>query len=525
MNLQSILFFIIFLFSAINAYSQSWQHISTGIGENTIYHILVNEFNPQKLLAASEKNLYVTYDGGQTWEKIFHLANEEEKVNFIKSEQLYTNILYVGTPTVLYSSNNNGNTWEKLYSSSYNKDNILFSLAINPFNPHELALGTHKGLLTSIDKGKNWKKITGELKNASVIYAGYHPNIKNLLFVITQRGIYKIDVSKDVIYKAYSFNIKEEEEASIYNKNTSIGFFLSNDEVIMISHSGRLYISNDLGRTWHDILANFSSKNKIFKITPSLDAYIAFISLSDDIITYNIKTKTSKSLSDGLYSSHIYDFVLYDDKEIILFSATDRGIFSRQVNLQETEEFSIPIEINPQMIERIYAEFQGEPPIREIQKMAIFYANVKNDKIKRWHRNSRLRAFLPTVSFDVEKTIEDNIDIDRGSTTIQDEFIVGPREKDFTWEISFEWELANLIWNPNQTTIDYREKYMIEMREDILHEVTKLYYERRKLKLELLSSSLDDHYEYLNRCLKIDELTAQIDALTGGYLTKYSNKK
>ena len=180
----------------------------------------------------------------------------------------------------------------------------------------------------------------------------------------------------------------------------------------MISHSGRLYISNDLGRTWHDIFANFSSKNKIFKITPSSDADIAFISLSDDIISYNIKTKTSKSLSDGLYSSHIYDFALHEDKEITFFSATDRGIFSSQINLQVMEDFSMPIEINPRMIERIYAEFQGEPPIREIQKEAIHYANVRNNKIKRWHRNSRLRAFLPTVSFDIEKSIEDNIDIE-----------------------------------------------------------------------------------------------------------------
>ena len=61
---------------------------------------------------------------------------------------------------------------------------------------------------------------------------------------------------------------------------------------------------------------------------------------------------------------------------------------------------------------------------------------------------------------------------------------------------------------------------MVEMRNDILSEVTRLYFERRKAQIELLRSSELPTKEELDKKLRLHELTALIDRLTGGYFSR-----
>ena len=46
-----------------------------------------------------------------------------------------------------------------------------------------------------------------------------------------------------------------------------------------------------------------------------------------------------------------------------------------------------------------------------------------------------------------------------------------------------------MIFSTEQTSIDVRSRLMVQLRDDILDEVTRLYFERRRLQLELASKS------------------------------------
>lgn len=61
---------------------------------------------------------------------------------------------------------------------------------------------------------------------------------------------------------------------------------------------------------------------------------------------------------------------------------------------------------------------------------------------------------------------------------------------------------------------------MVQLRDDILDEVTSLYFQRRRLQIELLRSPASGIEERLEKELRLQELTADIDALTGGYLSE-----
>jgi hypothetical protein len=60
---------------------------------------------------------------------------------------------------------------------------------------------------------------------------------------------------------------------------------------------------------------------------------------------------------------------------------------------------------------------------------------------------------------------------------------------------------------------------MVQLRDDVLNEVTRLYFERKRLQAELLHSPPQGVMEKVEKELRLQELTADIDAITGFYLS------
>ncbi len=84
------------------------------------------------------------------------------------------------------------------------------------------------------------------------------------------------------------------------------------------------------------------------------------------------------------------------------------------------------------------------------------------------------------------------------------------------WSASVSWDLGELIWNDDQTSIDSRSKLMVELREDVLDQVTRLYFERRRLQAEVAALATAEPQILFDKEMRIEELTALIDGFTGG---------
>ena len=93
------------------------------------------------------------------------------------------------------------------------------------------------------------------------------------------------------------------------------------------------------------------------------------------------------------------------------------------------------------------------------------------------------------------------------------------------WDVSLSWDLADFVWSTDQTTIDSRSKLMVELREDILDQVTRLYFERRRIQMELITNEFLNPPLMIDKEMRIAELTALIDAFTGGEFSKRIVKK
>jgi len=164
------------------------------------------------------------------------------------------------------------------------------------------------------------------------------------------------------------------------------------------------------------------------------------------------------------------------------------------------------------------ASLAHEPGICDVQQAAIRYAEVRPQKIHRWRTAAAWRAWVPRFTLTLNRNTDRTISsaASGGKTT----FAVGPDDRSLSVNYGFTWDLANLVWNPDQTSIDARSRLMVQLRNDILDEVTRLYFERRRLQVEYAMIPVKEPSLRAERSLRIEELTAQLDALTGGYFSK-----
>jgi hypothetical protein len=60
----------------------------------------------------------------------------------------------------------------------------------------------------------------------------------------------------------------------------------------------------------------------------------------------------------------------------------------------------------------------------------------------------------------------------------------------------------------------------VELRNDLLSEATRIYYERRRLQIDLVFTPPASEQEHLENLLRMDELTALLDGMTDGFFSK-----
>lgn len=163
--------------------------------------------------------------------------------------------------------------------------------------------------------------------------------------------------------------------------------------------------------------------------------------------------------------------------------------------------------------------FNDEPSVADVQKLVIRYSDTDKRKIDAWHRQSRIRAFVPRVSVGANRGATDFYHWDTGPNP---DILQKGREY-VDWDVSVSWDLAEAIWSSNQTSIDSRSKMMVELREQLLDQVTRLFFERRRLQIELASCQYPSMGERMAVEMRVDELTAHIDSYTGGEFSKRLN--
>jgi hypothetical protein len=287
---------------------------------------------------------------------------------------------------------------------------------------------------------------------------------------------------------------------------------------VYIGYSKDIVYSDDQGKSWQDLSPD-GLKGGINHVLMSVKNRKIYCATEKGVFEFDDQKKRWLELYKGISKSvNVSRLIFGDEGENIVFAVTDKGMYSFQGGDYMVDKYP-DIEKSLKVLK---TTFDGEPTYRELQEAAIKFCDVDPEKIKNWQRDSRIKAMVPKLSFGLTNHRSTNYEIYTSAT--KDYVATGPDDIYNALDASVSWDLGNLIWSDDQTNIDVRSRLMVQLRNDVLDDLRRAYYERKRLQFELMTNPPKDLKARFEKELRLQELTHSIDDLTGNYLSDHIRK-
>lgn len=161
--------------------------------------------------------------------------------------------------------------------------------------------------------------------------------------------------------------------------------------------------------------------------------------------------------------------------------------------------------------------FRFEPSVREVQEAAIRQAGIDPAMLRSWRSRSRLAALGPQVRGEYRQIERDDRRLRTGGglpDLLNDNLALDARVLG-----RVHWNLDRLIFNPDELRVSREVADLVRLRAGLVDQVTRLYFERRRLQVELVLGESMELTDRLRAELRLEELTADLDAITGGWFS------
>ncbi len=519
-----------------NGPGRQWVNVSNGIKDAEIEDVVVSNQDPDEVYVISDKAVYLSHNSGESWSERLSFRTTENSINAIALSG-ESDTVYVGTADGLFKGMDKGSTWERIFRGVGALENAVCAVAVAARKSEFIMIGTMSGIFLTEDGGRTWSKAKNIHGQSVVTSIAANASNQNIVYAASSKGAYKsIDrgASWNRIYELitpeedYEYLFEDEEEdishIKYIIKARDILVDPEDDKIIYLATSNGLFISPDEGGSWKRADSSGLLSRNIRSVIATGD-HSLYAATDRGVFTHTDDSFRWHALSEGLSTTDIHSLDYsapagYDN--MVLWSASGHGVFKTEKSVDGQLSGK-----NGMTVEQALSMFAHEPSLREIRQAAIEYAEVQPEKIKRWRKAASRKAWLPDL-----RLAYDDADDWQSSTyfyknTYEEQYLTDDditEGNDRGWSVSLTWELGDLIYNSAQTTIDVRSRLLVQLRDDILNEVTRLHFERRRMQIDMITAPAPDLDSRINNELRLQELTAGIDALTGSYLSKRLNR-
>lgn len=164
-----------------------------------------------------------------------------------------------------------------------------------------------------------------------------------------------------------------------------------------------------------------------------------------------------------------------------------------------------------------------EPSVTEVQAAALRNFGVHPDRIASLRTATAWKAALPTL------------EVSGGATgaTINDATILDEYDPTKNWvtrgangnalevHTTLAWDLPRIAFNPEELDV----ANLAGVQKDIIVRVTQLYFARRRAQLQMLSAPTKDALKRMKQEMRVEELTAVLSGMTGGWFSQELSEK
>jgi hypothetical protein len=440
--------------------------------------------------------------------------------------------IYLSTDLGLYTSDISSLRWELVTKAnlrilqckpSLKSKNLFYLLTINGF----YTFNSKKNLVIKVNQGLVFNS-DSELKGRLEVLK--HKQLKEeLIYLALNNAVYKLDAAKKNWRRLT-------DKGLVFNQDSQmqvVDIFYKDDYLFLVASTGLFYAKLGLGNEvteWHKLNSAEFNLDENF-----LEGFTASSFSKQD---------KSLSLFIGNFRGDLYQLRLGDSElnaengdgqqssvtliePIALSSALNKD---HDINNEEktTQDIISPSE-KPDALdskEKLKLIFSLEPTIQETQAKALQFSGIPSGmQFGAYKRQARLRNVLPQIdtSFDnsdyalssLETSGSDEYDsADSSINSSLDKNRKAAMDNEFNTGFRFTWHLDRLIYDPEIIDIVNSARVSANIRENLLTELTQIYFQRKNLLSELMSNPFS---RTMTQKFKLQELTADIDARTGGW--------
>lgn len=523
----------------------TWVRPAGRVSDKVITRISIHPFDSQIVLAgAAGKGIFKSSDGGSTWTLCFSKASQSANVilaiNFAPSQP---QIIYAGTKSGVYKSMDGGESWESAGGMGLGATVEVHDLIVSPTDPDIIYLATRRGVFGTTNGGKQWQRLTFGLTFKGSNFLAFDPLDASTVWMISDNRAFKSTVPRFL-------DLSSGETTALIGGGeiTTDG---SERHTILIESV------DEEGGTATIIIKSEPQTLKL-KVGESADVDLTGNGEDDLIITL-------ESITDGVPKfsvSKAASTTIPVEEDVVENPSPDEitGLedldpyFRAEPTWVEVQQAAARwAEVHPDKIAawrngaslRAFlpeVDFEYGQRRREREGSGTSISSSYSTSYDRDRSSSQNDSLNTGHEFETSYTNDEGQDIfeyeqnddyftssdggsseDRGNGSEYSEdygrYDGYVNYDDDWWGIGLEWELGDFLFNNEQLRISREARDLVELRQDVLEQVTLYFFDRRTARIDMILNPPADAYSRVEMLLQIQQLDASLDAMTGGYFT------
>lgn len=180
---------------------------------------------------------------------------------------------------------------------------------------------------------------------------------------------------------------------------------------------------------------------------------------------------------------------------------------------------SAPARAEERLTVKAKVAFGQEPPVAQVVEEALKYFRVHPEALDGLRTRAKTRALLPMLAAGYRFDDQNNVNASARNGDLPVNVFQGnltERGRLNSLSVGAVWDLREAVFNPAEVQV----YGLIGVQRDVMLEVTRTYYLRKQLVLRRVYQAPEDEMALAALDMRIDEFTAILDMLTGGWFSR-----